>query len=265
MGRALPVALTIAGSDSSGGAGIQADLKTFTVLGVYGESCVTAVTAQNTRGVSAVHVIPAEIVRAQLDAVFTDIRPDAVKIGMLASSETIHTVAEALRVYRPCFTVLDPVLISTSGTRLLAREAADALLHELMPLATLITPNLPEAEALFGAAVRTADDMEDAARALAGKTGAAVLLKGGHLEAGGSDDLLFDGRETLWLHAARFANPNTHGTGCTLSSAVAAFLSQGLSLADAARQAKAYINDTIAWGLNLGAGNGPLCHMARWI
>ncbi|MGE4548914.1 MAG: bifunctional hydroxymethylpyrimidine kinase/phosphomethylpyrimidine kinase [Intestinibacillus sp.] len=265
MPRVLPAALAIAGSDPSGGAGIQADLKTFTALGVYGESCITAVTAQNTRGVSAVHIVPEEMVRAQLDAVFTDIRPAAVKIGMLASAGIIHTVAEALRVYRPQFTVLDPVLISTSGTRLLAEDAADALLRELMPLVTLITPNLPEAEALFGAAVRTADDMEDAARALAGKTGAAVLLKGGHLETGESDDLLFDNGKVLWLHAARVANPNTHGTGCTLSSAVAACLAQGLPLADAARQAKAYVTDTIAWGLDLGMGNGPLCHMARWI
>lgn len=263
-GRTLPVALTIAGSDSSGGAGIQADLKTFTALGVYGESCITAVTAQNTCEVSAVHAVPRAIVRAQLDAVFADIMPDAVKIGMLVSADIIREVVEALRVYKPRFTVLDPVMISTSGTRLLAADAAEALIQELMPQVTLITPNLPEAEALCGAAVRTAEEMEDAARALFQKTGAAVLLKGGHLETGQSDDLLLSGEGMLWLRTARVSNSNTHGTGCTLSSAVAAFLAQGCPLAEAVRRAKAYITDAIGWGLDLGAGNGPLCHMARW-
>ncbi|WP_087064976.1 bifunctional hydroxymethylpyrimidine kinase/phosphomethylpyrimidine kinase [Intestinibacillus massiliensis] len=262
-GRTLPAVLTIAGSDCSGGAGIQADLKTFTALGVYGESCITAVTAQNTACVHAVHPVPAGMVRAQLEAVFTDIVPDAVKIGMLGTAEAIRTVADALRAYAPRYTVLDPVMISTSGTRLLDADASGALMQALMPLVTLITPNLPEAAEMTGLPVRTRGDMLAAARALSAQTGAAVLLKGGHLEDGTSDDLLLDGGEPLWLGAARLQNPNTHGTGCTLSSAVAAYLAQGLPLVEAVRRGKAYITDAIAWGLDLGAGNGPLCHMAR--
>lgn len=260
--RKIATALTIAGSDSCGGAGIQADLKTFTAFRVYGESCITAVTAQNTQGVFAVHPVPEEIILAQLDAVFTDIVPDTVKIGMLGSAEAIHAVAAALRKYRPHFTVLDPVFISTSGTALLSPDAVEVLVQELMPLVTLVTPNLPEAMVLMNTSITTQEDMEHAAHALAQRTGASVLLKGGHFDsARESDDLLLQESGLHWFRSLRVDNPNTHGTGCTLSAAIAASMAQGKSLEAAVQQAKDYISDAIAWGLDLGKGNGPLYHM----
>lgn len=261
--RTLPSALTVAGSDCAGGAGIQADLKTFTALGVYGQSCITAVTAQNTCGVSAVHPIPVDALAAQLDAVFTDIFPDAVKIGMLGSQAAVQTVAQALSAYAPRFIVLDPVMISTSGTRLLDQDAAHALQNTLLPRVSLITPNIPEAQALTGLSISGQDDMLLAAERLHADTGAAVLLKGGHLPGDMSDDLLLIENTPLWLRSARLQNPNTHGTGCTLSAAIAAFVARGDALPDAVRQAKDYLHDALAWGLDLGKGNGPLCHMAR--
>lgn len=260
--RTLPVALTIAGSDSSGGAGIQADLKTFTAMGVYGESCITAITAQNTLRVSAVHAVPVDILRAQLDAVYTDIRPDVVKIGMVASAELIVCIAQALRQYQPQAVVLDPVMISTSGAALLPPAAQNALVRELLPLADIVTPNLAEAAALTGMTVATREDMVRAAHALAAMTHGAVLVKGGHL-ADVSDDLLLHAGKLRWFSGTRVDNPNTHGTGCTLSSAIAAGLCYGKPLEDAMLAAKQYVTDALAWGLDLGQGSGPLCHMAR--
>jgi hydroxymethylpyrimidine/phosphomethylpyrimidine kinase len=258
-----PISLTIAGSDSGGGAGIQADLKTFSALGTYGLSVITALTAQNTKAVTAIHDVPIEMIAAQIDAVFDDIRIDAVKIGMLSRPEVIETVAERLRRYDAHPIVLDPVMVAKSGDALLQPDAVSALIEHLLPLATIITPNLPEAGVLLDrqppadveAMLTTAADL----RALGPK---AVLLKGGHLSEGDAVDIFDDGSEPKRLISRRVPTRNTHGTGCTLSAATAALLGKGLPLSDSVEQAKAYIGRAIeaADQLDVGGGHGPVHH-----
>ncbi len=258
-------ALTIAGSDSGGGAGIQADLKTFAANGCYGMSVITALTAQNTVGVRSIFAVPVEMVSDQMEAVLTDIGADAIKIGMLFSPLLIRTVAEGLRKWaRDVPVVLDPVMVAQSGDKLLKDDAVAALKEELIPLAHLITPNLPEAEVLLGRAITTLAAMEEAAREL-GKFGCSnVLIKGGHLEDADSDDLLYLGDEQRLLRfpGERIATNNNHGTGCTLSSAIAAGLAKGLPLSEAVAQAKQYITAAIQAGAayRIGKGHGPLHH-----
>ncbi|MBQ9634879.1 MAG: bifunctional hydroxymethylpyrimidine kinase/phosphomethylpyrimidine kinase [Acidaminococcaceae bacterium] len=252
--------LTIAGSDSSGGAGIQADLKTFAAHGVFGMSVITAVTAQNTCGVTLVQDMTPEMITAQIDAVFSDIRVDGVKIGMVSRSESIHAIAEGLKKWRPPVVVLDPVMISKSGYPLLQPEACAALIRELLPLATLLTPNLPEAEAICGFPIKTENEMEKAAANITALGAKAVLVKGGHLEGSSADDLLFDGTQGLWLPGIRIQTGHTHGTGCTLSSALAANLAKGLSLEEAVRAGKRYVTTAIEHGIALGKGHGPTHH-----
>ena len=257
-------ALTIAGSDSGGGAGIQADLKTFAALGVHGLSAITALTAQNTRGVTAVHVPPVEFLRAQIDACFDDFDICAVKIGMLATADVITTVADALERHRPCAVVLDPVMVATSGSRLLADDAIDALRRRLLPLATLVTPNIPEAEALLGHAIPDAATAQRAVTALRKLGARAVLLKGGHLAEGSAViDRYDDGAQ-----AASFVHPRidvlAHGTGCTLASAIAANLCLGKALPDACQDASDYIADALRAGYRPGRGEiAVLDHQAR--
>lgn len=250
--------LTVAGSDSSGGAGLQADLKTFAAHGVYGMSVVTAVTAQNTCGVIESADLSPELVRAQLDAVFSDIRVDGVKIGMLSSAAIIRSVAGALREYVPAVVVLDPVMVSKSGYNLLQPEAERALVEELLPLVSLVTPNIPEAERLTGLEVGDRRDMVRAAERLMRLGARNVLLKGGHL-TGSADDLLFDGSEH-WFSGERIESRNTHGTGCTLSSALAANLALGLDLCTAVGRSKEYVTLGIRHGLAVGRGCGPVHH-----
>ena len=263
-----PIALTIAGSDSGGGAGIQADLKTFSALGAYGCSVITALTAQNTQAVNGIMDVPADFVTRQLEAVFDDLAVDAVKIGMLSRPETIGAVAAALRKYAPRHVVLDPVMVAKSGDALLQPEAVASLKAELLPLASVITPNLPEAGVLLGQEEALNEEgMEDAARALLDLGPRAVLLKGGHLEGARSTDLLFDGDDMVRLESERIDTRNTHGTGCTLSSAVAALLARGRALPEAVREAKAYVSAAIAAadGLKIGRGRGPVHHFhALW-
>ncbi len=251
--------LTIAGSDCSGGAGIQADIKTITAHRMYAMSAITALTAQNTTGVYGVQETPADFLAQQLDCIFTDIVPDAVKIGMVSSAENIAVIADRLRYYNAQNVVLDTVMFSTSGRALLRPEAMDALRTQLLPLAQLITPNIPETEALCGSRIETREQMEQAGFSIAAQTGSAVLVKGGHL-AGAADDLLVWNGQAFWFEGARIDNPNTHGTGCTLSSAIACALAAGASMPDAVRQAKAYLTGALRDGLDLGAGNGPLNH-----
>ena len=259
--------LTIAGSDSSGGAGIQADLKTFGALGTFGCSVITALTAQNTRAVTAIHEVPAAFVTAQLDAVFDDIEIAAVKIGMLSSSGIIEAVAGGLERHAARNVVLDPVMVAKSGDRLLRPDAVAALKARLLPLATVITPNLPEAGDLLG--LKAPGDeagMIAAAEALRALGPRAVLVKGGHMEEAESIDILDDGAEPLTLVAPRLATANTHGTGCTLSAAIAALLGRGLPLRDAVRDAKAYLTAAIAAAdrLQVGHGHGPVHHFYAW-
>lgn len=258
----MKTALTIAGSDSSGGAGIQADLKTFLANGVYGMSVITSVTSQNTTGVYGIFDVSPETVTSQLDAVFTDIFPNAVKIGMVSSAEIIGVIADALKKYRPKNVVLDPVMVSTSGSRLISEDATAALIEELFPLADIITPNLPEAMVLLGKDIVSEDDMIFAAQALASKYKTGVLLKGGHLEYGACDILAANGSVRRYM-SERIDNPNTHGTGCTLSSAIAANLAKGSDMEASVREAKEYVTDAIRAGLNLGEGRGPLNHGCR--
>jgi hydroxymethylpyrimidine/phosphomethylpyrimidine kinase len=264
-----PIAVTIAGSDSSAGAGIQADLKTFAALGVYGASVITALTAQNTRGVSAIHAVPAEFVTAQIDAVFSDLAVGAVKIGMLARADIIKAVVAGLDRWKPVNVVLDPVMFATSGDRLLAPDAIDALKRELLPRARVVTPNLDEAAALLGTGLATDEDaMQAAAEGILALGARAVLIKGGHGAGAYSVDFLFDGPSVTRYAAKRVATRNTHGTGCTLSSAIAAGLAKGQDLATAARLAKAYVTDAIAAAdrLAVGQGHGPLHHFhATWV
>jgi hydroxymethylpyrimidine/phosphomethylpyrimidine kinase len=259
--------LTIAGSDSSGGAGIQADLKTFSALGAYGASVITALTAQNTRGVTAVHAPPADFVRAQLDAVFDDIRIDAVKIGMLANAAIVRAVAAALRLYQPAHIVLDTVMISKSQHALLAPDAVAALRDELMPLCDLLTPNLPEAAALLGELPATDEaGMVRQGQALHLLGARAVLVKGGHLGGQHSPDWLIDAQGKARLGAARVPVTNTHGTGCTLSSAIAALRPQRPDMASAVNDAKAYLTNALTQStrLSVGQGVGPVHHFHAW-
>jgi hydroxymethylpyrimidine/phosphomethylpyrimidine kinase len=262
------IAVTIAGSDSSGGAGIQADIKTFAALGVYGASVITALTAQNTTGVTAIHDVPADFIAAQIDAVFSDLKVDAVKIGMLSQAAVTHAVAKGLARYKAKNIVLDPVMVATSGAALTSDSAVDALRDELIPRALLVTPNLLEAAALIGAAVaRNELEMEIQAREILSLGALNVLIKGGHGCGEESVDLLIGQGQVIRLSAKRIKTRNTHGTGCTLSSAIAAGLAKGLDLAAAAHDAKAYVTTAIAANdhFQVGHGNGPLHHFfAQW-
>ncbi len=258
-GFSMRHALTIAGSDSSGGAGIQADLKTFAAFGVYGMSAITAVTAQNTRGVKAVRAMDAGFVAEQIACVFEDIRVDAVKIGMLADAGIVRAVAAELRRHPGVPVVLDPVMVSTSGHTLLAADAAAALKSELLPLADVITPNLPEAAVLTGKKAQTADDMRKAAETLIRMGAKAAVVKGGHLP-GDAADIAFDGKTFRTFSVPRLDTPNTHGTGCTYSSAVAALMAEGHPFLEAAGGAKRYLTGAIAHAEPLGHGHGPVAH-----
>jgi len=255
----MKTALTIAGSDCSGGAGIQADLKTMTMNGVYAMSVVTALTAQNTTGVRAIQESTPDFLKQQLDAVFEDIFPDAVKIGMVASGELIRVIADRLRHYNAKNVVLDPVMVATSGSALMKTDAVQTLIEELLPLATLVTPNIPEAQILSGLVIETKEDMMAAAKRIGDACSCAVLLKGGH-SVNDANDLLYANGELIWFTGRRIDNPNTHGTGCTLSSAIAANLAKGFSLADSVRRAKTYISGALAAMLDLGHGSGPMNH-----
>ncbi|HIT64782.1 MAG TPA: bifunctional hydroxymethylpyrimidine kinase/phosphomethylpyrimidine kinase [Candidatus Ventrimonas merdavium] len=252
-------ALTIAGSDPSGGAGIQADLKTMTALGVYGMSVITALTAQNTTGVRGIFDVDPAFVADQIDCVFTDIVPDAVKIGMVSQKAIIEVIGAKLEQYQARQIVLDPVMVSTSGSRLLAEDAMDALAGRLLPLAAVMTPNLPEAELLAGMSIAGEGEMEEAARIISGKYGGAVLVKGGH-QVGTANDVLCRKGQITWFRGDRVDSENTHGTGCTLSSAIACGLARGLSLEESVGKAKAYLTGAMRSGLDLGKGNGPLDH-----
>lgn len=253
------VALTIAGSDSSGGAGIQADLKTMTVNGVFAMSAITALTAQNTTGVRSVMEVTPDFLRDQLDMVFEDIRPDAVKIGMVSSVRLIETIAERLRHYRAVNIVVDPVMVATSGAKLISDDAIEAMQTLLFPLAAVITPNIPEAAALSNMTIECEADMAEAARRIFEACGCPVLCKGGH-RLNDATDVLFDGRALTRFVGERIDNPNTHGTGCTLSSALAANLAKGMSLKRAVAAAKTYLSGALAAMLDLGHGSGPMDH-----
>jgi len=263
-GQKTPAALSIAGSDSSGGAGIQADLKTFAALGVYGATAITSITAQNTTGVSAVHLVPGDIVAAQIDAVFADLNIRAVKTGMLGGAEQIEATADRLRHWaRGVPVVVDPVMVSTSGARLLEASAVRALIERLIPLATLVTPNLAEAAALLDEPIADSNEaIETQARRIHARGARAVLIKGGHRTSESATDVLFDGAEIRRFVAPRVATANTHGTGCTLSSAIAAHLAQGLPLAVAVEKAKAYLQGALlaANAFHIGDGAGPVAH-----
>ncbi len=255
----MPTVLTVAGSDCSGGAGIQADLKTMTVLGCYGMSVITALTAQNTSGVQGTLETPADFISAQLDSVFTDIFPDAVKCGMFSSPEAVRITAGKFAEYGAKNIVVDPVMVSTSGSTLTCSAAVQEMKASLFPLATIITPNITEGQALSGQAICTPQDMEHVALSLAKEYGCAVLLKGGHFENSSNDCLAVKGT-AIWLKHDKIYNPNTHGTGCTLSSAIASYLAMGEDLVAAVCMAKEYLTGAIAAGLDLGAGRGPLNH-----
>ncbi len=255
----MKTALTIAGSDSSGGAGIQADLKTMTMNGVYGMSAITALTAQNTTGVSGIMEVTPEFLGRQLDAVFSDIKPDAVKIGMVSSGGLILEIAKKLKEYNACHIVVDPVMAATSGAGLIHKEAVELLKNELFCLAEVITPNIPETEALSGIKIRSDTDMVEAAEMIYREYHCSVLCKGGH-SLRNANDLLYTKEGALWLRGQRIDNPNTHGTGCTLSSAIAANLAKGDCLREAIKKAKEYISGALKAGLNLGKGSGPLNH-----
>ena len=256
----MKTALTIAGSDSSGGAGIQADIKTMTANGVYATSAITALTAQNTTGVYGILESTPEFLANQLDCVFTDIFPDAVKTGMVSSTALIAVIADKLRQYKARNIVVDPVMVATSGARLISEEAVDALKETLLPLATLLTPNIPEAEVLSGMTISDPAGMEQAARAISEQYGCAVLCKGGH-QISDADDLLWREGAGVWFRGRRIQNSNTHGTGCTLSSAIASNLAKGYDLDQSVRRAKAYISGALAATLDLGHGSGPMDHM----
>ena len=256
----MKTALTIAGSDSSGGAGIQADIKTMTANGVYATSAITALTAQNTTGVYGILESTPEFLANQLDCIFTDIFPDAVKAGMVSSTALIAVIADKLRQYGARNIVVDPVMVATSGARLISEEAVDALKETLLPLATLLTPNIPEAEVLSGMTISDPAGMEQAARAISEQYGCAVLCKGGH-QISDADDLLWREGAGVWFRGHRIQNSNTHGTGCTLSSAIASNLAKGYDLDQSVRRAKAYISGALAAMLDLGHGSGPMDHM----
>lgn len=252
--------LTIAGSDSSGGAGVQADLKTFSALGTYGMSCISALTAQNTQGVDKVENVSQAMIRGQLAAIYSDIVPDAVKTGMLSCRETVETVAGFLESHNQTPLVVDPVMVATTGARLLDKEAIISYKERLIPLATLVTPNIPEAEVLSEMQIKTDADMEKAAEIICDTLGCAVLLKGGH-QLNDANDLLYQkGKEPVWFEGKRIDNPNTHGTGCTLSSAIASNLAKGRDLETSVKYAKNYISGALAAMLDLGKGSGPMDH-----
>lgn len=255
----IKTALTIAGSDSCGGAGIQADIKTMTAHGVYAMSAVTALTAQNTTGVTGILESTPLFLSQQLDAVFEDIYPDAVKIGMVSSSALIEVIANALCRYRAKNIVVDPVMVATVGAKLMQTDAVSALQKRLLPLAALITPNIPEAQVLSGMEIKTKEDMLSAARLISEAHGCAVLIKGGH-SINDANDLLFSDGKYRWFEGKKIDNPNTHGTGCTLSSAIASNLAKGFSLEDSIERAKEYVSGALGYMLNLGKGSGPMNH-----
>ena len=255
----MKTALTIAGSDCSGGAGIQADIKTMTMNGVYAMSAITALTAQNTTGVRAIQESTPDFLKQQLDAVFEDIFPDSVKIGMVSSSELICVIADRLSYHKAKNVVVDPVMVATSGSSLMKTDAVQTLIEKLLPIATLVTPNIPEAQVLSGKAIESKEDMLSAAKFIGDTYGCAVLLKGGH-SINDANDLLYENGEIKWFESKRINNPNTHGTGCTLSSAIASNLAKGFDLSLSVKRAKDYISDAIAAQLDLGQGSGPIQH-----
>ena len=253
-------ALTIAGSDSSGGAGIQADIKTMTANGVYAMSAITALTAQNTTGVTSIMEATPQFLAEELDCIFTDIYPDAIKTGMVASTDLIEVIADKLTVYKAKNIVVDPVMVATSGARLISEDAISTLKSKLLPLAKVITPNIPEAEVLSEMQIKSEADMEKAAEVICDRLGCSVLLKGGH-QLNDANDLLWQKDEQVtWFMGKRIDNPNTHGTGCTLSSAIASNLAKGYDLKTSVKYAKNYISGALAAGLNLGKGSGPMNH-----
>ncbi|MBR2490086.1 MAG: bifunctional hydroxymethylpyrimidine kinase/phosphomethylpyrimidine kinase [Ruminiclostridium sp.] len=255
----MKTALTIAGSDCSGGAGIQADLKTMTMHGVYAMSAITALTAQNTTGVRGIQEAAPDFLQQQLDAVFQDIYPDAVKIGMVASGELIRVIADRLRYYDAKNVVVDPVMVASSGSALMKTDAVQTLIEELLPLAVLVTPNIPEAQVLSGRTIENKEDMMAAAKEIGDRYRCAVLLKGGH-SVNDANDLLYAEGKLVWFEGRRIHNPNTHGTGCTLSSAIASNLAKGFTLTESVGRAKDYISDALSAMLDLGRGAGPMQH-----
>lgn len=255
----MKTALSIAGSDSSGGAGIQADMKTMTMNGIYGMCAITALTAQNTTGVQGIQEVSPEFLKQQIDAVFEDIYPDAVKIGMLSGAELIQVIAERLRFYKARHIVIDPVMVATSGSKLMKTDAVEVLTKELLPLAELVTPNIPEAEILAGMMISNRSDMEAGAKKIGNTYGCAVLLKGGH-SVNDANDLLYGNGVCQWFEGRRISNSNTHGTGCTLSSAIASNLAKGFSLELSVKRAKEYISGALEAMLDLGKGSGPMKH-----
>ena len=255
----MKTALTIAGSDCSGGAGIQADIKTMVMNGVYAMSAITALTAQNTTGVRATQESTPDFLKQQIDAVFEDIYPDAVKIGMVASSELIRVIADRLRYYDAKNVVIDPVMVATSGFALMKNDAVQTLVEELLPVSTLVTPNIPEAQVLSGLTIEIKEDMMTAAKLIGDSCHCAVLLKGGH-SIYDANDLLYADGELVWFEGKRINNPNTHGTGCTLSSAIASNLAKGFSLAESVQRAKDYLSGALAAMLDLGKDSGPMNH-----
>ena len=257
--RKMRTALTIAGSDSSGGAGIQADIKTMTANGVFAMSAITALTAQNTTGVAGIMEASPEFLKQQIDCIFTDIRPDAVKIGMVSSAELIIAIAEKLGEYQAENIVVDPVMVATSGAKLISDDAIDTLKERLLPMADILTPNIPEAEVLSGMEVRTEEDMIKAAEKISENYHCAVLLKGGH-QLNDANDLLYRNGSYRWFYGKRIDNPNTHGTGCTLSSAIASNLAKGFDMDTSVERAKAYISGALGAMLDLGKGSGPMNH-----
>ncbi len=255
----MKTALTIAGSDCSGGAGIQADIKTMTMNGVYAMSAITALTAQNTTGVRAIQESTPEFLKQQIDAVFEDIFPDSVKIGMVSSGELVCVIADRLKYHKAKNIVVDPVMVATSGSSLMKTDAVKTLMDVLLPIATLVTPNIPEAEVLSGICIENKEDMQKAAKVIGVSYGGAVLLKGGH-NINDANDLLYENGEYTWFEGKRIDNPNTHGTGCTLSSAIASNLAKGFTLVESVQMAKEYISDALSAMLDLGKGSGPMKH-----
>ena len=255
----MRTALSIAGSDSSGGAGIQADIKTMTMNGVYAMSAITVLTAQNTTGVREIQESTPEFLRQQIDAVFEDIFPDAVKIGMVSSCELIRVIADRLKYYGARNIVVDPVMVATSGSALMKTDAVQTLINELLPLAVLVTPNIPEAQVLSGQTIENKEDMLTVAKQISERYACAVLLKGGH-RVNDANDLLYANGEFQWFEGKRIDNPNTHGTGCTLSSAIASNLAKGYDLLESVKRAKDYISGALSAMLDLGQGSGPMNH-----
>ncbi len=251
--------LSIAGSDSSGGAGIQADLKTITCLGEYGMTVITALTAQNTTGVQSVEAVSVQMVKAQMDSVFQDIQPEAVKLGMIATPDIMEAICGKLKEYQAEHIVVDPVMVATSGSNLMENRTVRTLKERLIPMADIITPNISEAEVLSGISISGKEDMEEAAKRISEYCTGAVLIKGGHLTET-ADDLLYLNNRITWISGKRYDNENTHGTGCTLSSAIATFLAKGNGMEESVRRAKEYVAGAIAANLNLGNGRGPLQH-----